>query len=75
MSKALIIQILFAYQVVNDGCMSILTDNKTFNGCRVKTIDISLVYITDKDKNLYRIELDDIIGIQFMDERAIVGMR
>ena len=64
-----------AYQVVNDGCMSILTDDKTFNDCRVKTIDISLVYITDKDKNLYRIELDDIIGIQFMDMMAMVGMR
>lgn len=75
MSKALIIQILFAYQVVNDGCMSIVTNDKTFNGCRVKDIDISLVYITDKDKNLYRIELDDIIGIQFIDMMAIVGMK
>lgn len=75
MSKNLIIQILFAYQVVNDGSLSIITDDKTFNGCRVNDIDISLVYITDKDKNLYRIELDDIVGIQFMDMMALVGMK
>lgn len=75
MNKNLIIQILFAYQVINDGSLSILTDDKTFNDCRVSNIDENYVYITNKDKNLYRIELDDIIGIQFMDMMAMVGMK
>lgn len=64
-----------AYQVVNDSSLSILTDDKTFNGCRVTNMDICLVYITDKDGDLYRIELDDIVGIQFIDEKAVVGMK
>lgn len=75
MNKNLIIQILFAYQVINDGSLSILTDDKTFNGCQVSDMDLNLVYIRDKDDELYRIELDDIIGIQFMDMMAMVGMK
>lgn len=75
MNKTLVIAILNAYSVINDGCMSILTDDKTFNGCRISDIDLNLVYIRDKYDKLYRIELDDIIGIQFMDMMAMVGMK
>lgn len=75
MNKTLVIAILNAYSVINDGCMSILTDDKTFNGCRISDIDLNLVYIRDKYDKLYRIELDDIISIQFIDMMAMVGMK
>lgn len=75
MNKDIIITVLAAYQVINDGSLSILTDDKTFNGCRVSDMDLNLVYIRDKDNELYRIKLDDIIGIQFMDMMAMVGMK
>lgn len=75
MNKNVIIAVLTAYVIVNDGSLSILTDDKTFNGCRVSDIDLNFVYIRDKDNELYRIEVDDIIGIQFMDMKAAVGMK
>jgi hypothetical protein len=65
---------LNAYTVINDGCLTIVTDNKVFNDCRVSDLDLNLVYIRDKDNKLFRIEIDDIIGIQFVNERTIVGM-
>lgn len=75
MNKTLVIGILNAYAIINNGCMSIITDDKTFNGCKVNDMDLNLVYIRDKDDKLYRIKLDDIIGIQFMDMMAMVGMK
>ncbi len=64
-----------AYQVVNDGSLTIVTDNKVFNDCRVSDLDLNLVYVRDKDNKLFRIELDDIIGIQFQDEATLVGIK
>ena len=75
MNKILVITILNAYSVINDGCLTIVTDNKVFNDCRVSELDLSLVYVRDKDNKLFRIELDNIIGIQFTDKRAVVGMK
>ena len=63
------------YAVINDGCLTIVTNYKTFEDCRVSDLDLNLVYIGNKDNKLFRIELDDIIGIQFIDKRAIVGMK
>lgn len=74
MNKILVISVLNAYTVINDGCLTIVTDNKVFNNCRVSDLDLNLVYIRDKDNKLFRIEIDDIIGIQFVNERTIVGM-
>lgn len=74
MNKILVISVLNAYTVINDGCLTIVTDNKVFNDCRVSDLDLNLVYIRDKDNKLFRIEIDDIIGIQFVNERTIVGM-
>ncbi len=74
MNKILVISVLNAYAVINDGCLTIVTDNKVFNDCRVSDLDLNLVYIRDKDNKLFRIEIDDIIGIQFVNERTIVGM-
>lgn len=75
MNKILVITILNAYSVINDGCLTIVTDNKVFNDCRVSELDLNLVYVRDKDNKLFRIELDNIIGIQFTDKAAIVGMK
>ena len=75
MNKTLVIGLLNAYAVINDGCLTIVTDNKTFEDCRVSDLDLNLVYIGNKDNKLFRIELDDIIGIHFVDHMAIVGMK
>ena len=75
MNKILVITILNAYSVINDGCLTIVTDNKVFNDCRVSELDLNLVYVRDKDNKLFRIELDNIIGIQFTDKAALVEMK
>ena len=75
MNKILVINLLNVYSVINDGCLTIVTDNKTFKDCRISDLDLNLVYIRDKDNNLARIELDKIIGIQFADHMALVGMK
>ena len=75
MNKILVISILNAYSVINDGCLSIVTYEHTYNDCHINDSDLNLVYIRDKDNNLARIELDKIIGIQFADKVALVGMK
>ena len=75
MNKALITKILSAYMDINDGCLSIVTYEHTYNDCRISDLDLNLVYIRDKDNNLARIELDKIIDIQFADHMALVGMK
>ena len=75
MNKVLVISILNAYSVINDGCLTIVTEYKTFEDCRVSDLDLSLVYVRDKDNELSRIELDNIISIQFIDRMALVGMK
>lgn len=75
MNKNLVIEVLHAYLNVNDGSLTIVTKYTTHNGCRITDIDSHLIYVRRKDKYLYRIELDDIIGIQFQDEATLVGMK
>lgn len=75
MNKTLIISVLMAYQVVNDSSLTIVTYEHTYNDCHISELNLNLVYIRDKDNNLARIELDKIIGIQFADKTALVGMK
>lgn len=75
MDKVLVITLLNVYMTINDGCLSIVTCEHTYNDCRVNELDLNLVYIRDKDNNLARIELDDIISVQFTDKAALVGMK
>lgn len=63
-----------AYQVINDSSLTIVTDKNVFNDCYVTNLDIYYVCI-DSNKGKISIELDDIIGIQFTDKRAVVGMK
>ena len=74
MNKILVISLLNAYGVINDGCLTIVTDENVFNDCYVLNLAIDHVCI-DSNKGQISIELDDIIGIQFTDKRAIVGMK
>lgn len=75
MNKTLVISLLNTYAIINDGCLSIVTYEHTYNDCRISDLDLNLVYIRDKDNNLCRIEIDDIIGIQFQDKATLVGMK
>ena len=75
MNKLMILAILVDYKTFNDGCLSIVTYEHTYNDCHINDLDLNLVYIRDKDNNLARIELDKIIGIQFADKAALVGMK
>ena len=63
-----------AYQVVNDSSLTIVTDDGVYNNCYVLNLTIDHVCI-DSNKGQISIELDEIIGIQFMDEKAVVGMK
>ena len=63
-----------AYQVVNDSSLTIMTNNTVYNNCYVLNLAIDHVYV-DSNKGQISVELDDIISIQFVDERAIVGMK
>ena len=75
MNKVLGISLLNVYSIFNDGCLTIITDNKTLEDCRVSDLDLNLVYVRDKNNELSRIKLDDIVGIQFVDHMDIVGMK
>lgn len=74
MNKMLIISILMAYQVVNDNSLTIVTVDGVYNDCYVINLAIDHVCIYS-NKGQISIELDDIEGIQFMDKRAVVGMK
>ncbi len=67
MNDMLIIKLLDTYSIVNDGSLTIVTDDKVFNNCYVNDLDLNFVHITDKDDKLFHIKIDDIIGIQFQD--------
>lgn len=74
MNKMLIISILMAYQVVNDSSLTIMTDDGVYNNCYVLNLAIDHVCV-DSNKGQISVELDDIISIQFIDKRDIVGMK
>lgn len=74
MNKMLIISILMAYQVVNDSSLTIMTDDGVYNNCYVLNLAIDHVCI-DSNKGQISVELDDIVGIQFMDKQNVVGMK
>lgn len=78
MNKDLIIVLLSAYVDINNGCLSVITNHKTYNHCYIRDLDLvlKLIYINEnKSNDLTLIKFDDILGLQFVDERAIVGMK
>lgn len=60
-----------AYQVVNDNSLTIVTDDNVYNDCYVLSLAIDHVCI-DSNNGQISIELDDIIGIQFMDKELLL---
>ena len=46
MNKILVISILNAYSVINDGCLSIVTYEHTYNDCHIN--DIVSIQFADK---------------------------
>lgn len=75
MNKVLVIGVLTTYMAINDGCLSVVTYEHTYNDCRVQAVDLNFVYILDKDDIMYRIDINEIIDIQFADHMALVGMK
>ncbi|WP_337380383.1 hypothetical protein [Phocaeicola coprophilus] len=76
MNKALIISLLNAYMYINnDDCLSIMTYNHVYNDCHIQNIEFNFVDIIDNHNKSYSIVFDDIIGIQFQNNMAIVGMK
>lgn len=75
MNKSLIYYVLKGYYWVDDGSLTIITNDETFNNCHVNDVNTRCVYIKDKDNKIHRIESEDIIGIQFADHMALVGMK
>ena len=75
MNKALITKILSAYMDIDDSCLRIVTYNHVYNDCHIQNIEFNFVDIIDNHNKLYSIVFDDIIGVQFMDERTIVEIK
>nr|DAT99923.1 MAG TPA: hypothetical protein [Crassvirales sp.] len=75
MNKVLVIGVLTTYMAINDGCLSVVTYEHTYNDCRVQAVDLNFVYILDKDDIMYQIDINEIIDIQFADHMALVGMK
>ena len=78
MNKDLIISVLSAYVDINNGCLSVITNHKAYNNCYIRDLDLvlKLIYINEnKSNDLTLIKFDDILGLQFVDKRAIVGMK
>ena len=85
MNKLMILAILVAYKAFNNKSLSIVVneDNHEYvvNNVVIDSIDsidgdtISVFTSTNGDVYFKTIYVDDIIGIQFMDKRAVVGMK
>ena len=78
MNKILIMRLLSVYIDINNGCLTVVTNCKAYNNCYIRDLDLvlNIIYINEnKDNNLILIKFDDIIGLQFVDEKAIVGMK
>lgn len=75
MNKRLVIGVLNAYSIINDGSLTIMIDNHNYNDCKVVEMSEYSVVIKDKDNISHHITIESIIGIQFMDMMAMVGMK
>ena len=85
MNKLMILAILVAYKAFNNKSLTIVVneDNHEYvvNDVVIDSIDtidggtISVFTSANDDVYCKTINIDDIIGIQFTDKRAIVGMK
>ena len=79
MNKTMILAILVAYKAFNDKSLTVVTDEYVVNFAVIDTIDndtVSLLsYANDDNYGRITININDIIGIQFTDKAAVVGMK
>ena len=80
MNKVMILAILVAYKAFNNKSLTIATNEHVYNDAIVSSIDDMFVTVLsvcddDKDTYTYTININSIVGIQFADERAVVGMK
>ena len=85
MNKLMILAILIAYKAFNDKSLTIVVneDNHEYvvNDAIIDSIDSidgdTISVFTSANGNVYckTIYVDNIIGIQFTDKRAVVGMK
>ena len=79
MNKLMILAILVAYKAFNDKSLTVVTDEYVVNFAVIDAIDNDTVsilsYANDDNYGRITINIDDIISVQFTDERAIVGMK
>lgn len=78
MNKLMILAILVAYKAFNNKSLTIVTDEHVYSDVTVSSIDDMFVTISSRyDDGTYTntININDITGIQFVDKRAIVGMK
>lgn len=78
MNKTMILTILVAYKAFNNKSLTIATDEHVYSNAIVNSIDDMFVTVSsryDDDTYTNTININDIVGIQFVDKRAIVGMK
>lgn len=85
MNKLMILAILIAYKAFNNKSLSIVVNEGeceyVVNDAVIDSIDsidggtVSVFTSANGDIYCRTINIDDIIGIQFMDKRAVVGMK
>lgn len=78
MNKTMILAILIAYKAFNNKSLTIVTDEHVYFDTIVNSIDDMFVTVSSRyDDGTYTntININDIIGIQFTDKRAVVGMK
>ena len=78
MNKLMILAILVAYKTFNDKSLTVVTDEYVVNFAVIDTINndtVSLLSYANGDYGRITINIDDIIGIQFTDKAALVGMK
>ena len=80
MNKLMILAILIAYKAFNNQSLTITTDEHVYSDAIVDSIDDMFVTVSSKcdsddDTYTYTININSIVGIQFTDKRAVVGMK
>ena len=76
----MILAILIAYKAFNDKSLTVVTDEYVYSDAIVDSIDDMFVTVSSRcnasdDTYTYTININSIVGIQFTDKRAIVGMK
>lgn len=78
MNKLMILAILVAYKAFNNKSLTITTNEHVYSNAIVNSIDDMFVTVSskyDSDDDTYTYNINSIVGIQFVDKKAVVGMK